>query len=371
VTARLLSLGTAVPRFSLAQSGVLDMIRAIRPDGTPHDRATDLLFARSRIDHRSMTILDEDPDSGVMSQSMFPRATSNAPHGPGVASRMERYERDAPPLAARAARDALHRANVTPGDITHVITASCTGFVAPGVDQHLCNDLGLRRDVHRLHLGFMGCHAALNACTAADAIARADVNARVLVCCVELCTLHLHYRDDVDAQVANALFADGAAAAIIAIASEHDALFDLIATGTHRIDDTADDMRWTIGDHGFNMHLSPDVPQRIRAGVGDWIGEWLHGAGVKRGMIDHWAIHPGGPKILTAARDGLGLDDDALTPSTEVLRAHGNMSSPTTLFILERILECARPGAWCVAIAFGPGLVMEACLLRRSTRDAH
>jgi len=227
------------------------------------------------------------------------------------------------------------------------------------VDAHLIESLGLDRGVARTHVGFMGCHGALNGLRAASAYAKADPTARVLLCAVELCSLHFAYGWDEEMLVANTLFADGAASLVL---GGEAAGWKVAASGSYFMPDSRDAMTWAIGDHGFRMTLSARVPELIEANLHGWLTSWLSEHGVVLADVGSWAVHPGGPRILDAVEASLDLPADALAISRETLREHGNMSSPTVLFILERMMReaAARP---CVALAFGPGLVVEAALL--------
>jgi predicted naringenin-chalcone synthase len=267
-------------------------------------------------------------------------------------------------LAYQAGRQALDRSGLSAGDITHLVTVSCTGFAAPGMDTGLIKSLGLCRTVQRAHLGFMGCHGALNGLQVTRAIAGADPAAHVLLCAVELCSVHFQYNWEPDQSVPNALFADGAAAVVggPAGATSADA-WQVAATGSCLFDDTEDDMTWHIGDHGFEMKLSRRVPDLLGAHLRPWLEKWLGQNCLQLDDIGSWAVHPGGPRILSAVEESLDLPRGALAVSREVLAECGNMSSPTVLFILDRLRsrQALRP---CVALGFGPGLVAEAALFR-------
>ena len=295
-------------------------------------------------------------------QSFFPSAGEESDRGPTTQQRMERYAREAAPLALAAARQALAEAGVPASRITHLITVSCTGFAAPGVDIALIKTLHLPFTVGRTHVGFMGCHGALNGLRVALSVVNADPTARVLLCAVELCSLHFQYGWDPQKAVANALFGDGAAALVAASAerTSQDA-WRMVTSGACLFPDSEDAMTWRIGDHGFEMTLSPRVPSLIAEHVGPWLGSWLTGQSLTVPQIRSWAIHPGGPRILSAVADCLHLPDSAIAASNEVLAEHGNMSSPTTLFILDRLRRDGAPRP-CVALGFGPGLAIEAAL---------
>jgi predicted naringenin-chalcone synthase len=277
---------------------------------------------------------------------------------------MRHYVEHAGPLAALAARQALARAGLAPGTITHLVTVSCTGFRAPGADVHVIKELGLPPTVARTHLGFMGCHGALNGLRAARAYVEADPAARVLLCAVELCVLHYHYAWDPQKMVANALFADGAAAVVgVPGAAAPAGCWRLDANGACLFPDCEDAMTWTVGDHNFEMTLSKRVPGLIGEGLRPWLESWLAGCGVALGGVRSWAIHPGGPRILSAVEEALRLGREDSAASRAVFAEFGNMSSPTVLFILERLRSLGAPRP-CVALGFGPGLAAEAALLR-------
>jgi predicted naringenin-chalcone synthase len=208
----------------------------------------------------------------------------------------------------------------------------------------------------------MGCHAAINALAVARSICRSDESACVMVCCVELCSLHLGYGWSMDRVVANALFAD-AAGAVVVSNSDDARQWEIVETASVVLPESQSQMTWTITDHGFAMTLSPDVPKLVESHVGAWCKAWLGESASSIDKVNHWAIHPGGPKVLTAAARGLAIEESHLATSQQVLRDHGNVSSATVLLILDRLR--AASGS-CVSLAFGPGLVMEGLLLRRA-----
>ncbi len=281
--------------------------------------------------------------------------------GPTTGQRMEHYARLAPPLALRAAEDALAGAGVPAASLSHLITVSCTGFLAPGLDRVLIEGLPLRRTVQRTHVGYMGCHGALNGLRVASAFAA--TGATVLLCAVELCSLHYHYGLEPQKLVANAIFSDGAAAVVgVPAARAEPGAWRVLASGSCLVPDSAEAMTWTIGDHGFEMTLARHVPALVHRHLRPWLEGWLLENGMALAEVGSWAVHPGGPKVLDAVEQGLNLPADALAVSREVFRSHGNMSSPTILFILQRLRQrgAARP---CVALGFGPGLMVEVALL--------
>jgi predicted naringenin-chalcone synthase len=279
---------------------------------------------------------------------------------PSTAERMARFEAEAPALATRTiARLPIEAERER---ITHLVVASCTGFVAPGLDQLIVAACGLSPAVERTLVGFMGCYAAVSALRLAHHFVRSEPAARVLVVTLELCTLHLQEAVGLERALAMMLFGDGCAAALVSADEAGLALADFRAA---TIADTAGAITWRIGDAGFEMRLSREVPARIcealaaERALGD-AGGLLRGREPQ--AFDHWAVHAGGRSILDAVESGFGLAPCALGVSRDVLRDHGNMSSSTLMFILKRILEANGPDARRgegLAMAFGPGLAAE------------
>ena len=270
---------------------------------------------------------------------------------PPTSARMTLYAEAAPRLAL-AAISAL-RQQVALDGITHLVVASCTGFTAPGIDQIIAADLGLE-GVERTLVGFMGCYAAVAALRTAHHIVRSEPAARVLVVTVELSTLHLQPDDTLEPLLAMLQFGDGAAAALVTAEASGFAIERPFAV---TLPDSAELIRWAIGDTGFAMHLSGEVPGRIgRALLEPALRATIAPDGVA--AIDAWAVHAGGRSILDAVQQGLDLPPDALDTSREVLRRFGNMSSATLMFVLKDLL--GKPDAMTgVAVAFGPGMAAD------------
>ena len=296
---------------------------------------------RSGIDHRWSVLGDE--------ATLEPGHFYTSEHQPTTAERMAVYAREAPKLALKAIA-ALPEL----GEITHLVVASCTGFVAPGIDQIIARALGLPGDVERVVVGFMGCYAGVTALRTAGHIVRSQPDARVLVVAVELCSLHLQADAGLESTLAMAQFSDGAAAAIVTAEGFGLALGDGFSGMLEESDSL---ITWTIGDTGFTMGLSGEVPARLAAALSEpaIAGKVVGGRPAEE--IGAWAVHPGGKSILDAVERAFALPQGALAESREVLRACGNMSSATILFVLEQIM--ARRPANGVALAFGPGLAME------------
>jgi len=323
------------------------------------ERALRVLYRRSGVRRRGSVALEGPPEAPTAG----PPFDGDDPAGPGTGARMAAYERHAPPLGCAAAAAALADAGIGPERVAHVVTVTCTGFMAPGLAVHLVRSLGLRSDVTRTQVGFMGCHGALVGLRTAAALAATTPGRAALVVAVELCSLHFQYGWDPGAVVANALFADGAGAAVVTTGrSGHGNAPVLAATGSWLAPGSEEAMTWRIGDRGFRMTLSPEVPALIRRDLRQGLEPWLEGQGLTVGDVGGWAVHPGGPRILTAVTEALDLDPTAVDISRSVLAEHGNMSSPTVLFVLDRLRSAGAPRPW-VALGFGPGLTTEAALL--------
>lgn len=377
---QLIGIGTAVPEFALSQTQVRDLFLA-QPDVAPLTaRIIRAAYDGSAIDRRHTVIDDLAGGDGI-----FIDAEHGAVRSPGTAARNERYAREAPRLSETAARRALRSAGVEPSEITHVVTASCTGFYAPGPEYRLVRDLALDPTVEREHIGFMGCAAAIPALRSAWRICTADPTATVLVACAEVCSIHIRSSPDPDQIVASAVFADGAAAAVV---TAREARFDggegagpspdrpswaLELTGftTALTTDGEQDMAWIIGDHGFEMTLTGNVPRIVGREVQAALAPVLE----RVGPVDQWVVHPGGRSILDRFEQAMQLDEGALQRSRRILRDYGNMSSATVLFILADLLRdpTAAHDERVLVTAFGPGLAVETATARvvpRRSADA-
>lgn len=384
------SIGTATPAHGISQIDAIKIAQTLCCDDERQSRLLSVLYRRSGVCYRYSValelpeepydsvvprLIDRDAHDGTITlatpnaakvsperQTFFPPAVSPDDCGPTTAQRMQLYERHAAELAADSVVQALDQSQFADTEITHLITVSCTGFCAPGLDVAIIKRCGLAPSVARTHIGFMGCHGALNGIRVARSIAESAPDARVLLCAVELCTLHQQYGWHPDRVVSNALFADGAAALVCASPVAKSRGPKVIATGSTILPDTEDLMGWRIGDHGYEMTLSPRVPAVIEETLEPWLRHWLRRQQLSIADINGWAIHPGGPKILQACGDALQFHRGELTTSQRILSEYGNMSSPTVLFILQRLLQ--EPDSLpCVLLGFGPGLTIEAALI--------
>ena len=339
-------IATATPPNDVHQA-FIDFARDSLPQPKAR-RVFDRMAERSGVSHRFSTFVPASESGPALDTDGFYRRGAF----PGTAARMARYERDATGLAVQAVE------RLAPGAVTHLVVASCTGFTAPGLDQRIADALALGGTLQRTLVGFMGCYAAVPALRiAADAV-RADPAARVLVVALEMCTLHLQETTDLETVLSFLIFGDGAAAALVTAEPHGLALHAFHAV---TVPNTQDLITWRIGDQGFDMHLSGQVPGAIttalRAEADRNDGEGIL-AGQHPDEVALWAVHAGGRSVLDAVEQGLRLPGDALSTSRGVLNDVGNVSSATLGFVLERMLADERTGPG-IAMAFGPGMCAE------------
>jgi len=314
----------------------------------------DRMLEKSQIEHR-WSSLRPSPDmtTSLIGNKVFYRIGDF----PKTAERMRAYESQAFSLAVQAC-ERLGLAE-QPGEVTHIVITSCTGFSAPGLDLQLVQHFGFSPSVERTIIGFMGCYAAINGLKLARHIVRSEPKAKVLLLSIELCTLHFNETDDLEQILMFLLFADGCAAALISAEPEGlelESFYASVIPGTEHL------MSWHIRDFGFDMVLSGDVPRSVHRALRSNSAQVLSGA--TPAEIDMWAVHPGGRTVLDAVEAAYGLGADALAHSRAVLRDYGNMSSATVLFVLKAFLEEKRANQRGCAMSFGPGLTAETLLFR-------
>lgn len=366
----ILALGTAVPAHCVQQSDFAHWLATAFPDQPATARWLRSLFAHAGVETRYSCLADyaQPPTSS----RFFPGQPCEL--SPTTAERMVIYEREAPLLGRAAADQALAEFATTTGttlaeakaSITHLVAVSCTGFFAPGLDLALARELELSSTLGRTLIGFMGCSAAFNGLRTAAQIVHGQPGARVLVVCVELSSLHVQPHLDREQLIAASLFADGAAAAVVgSAAAEQPGLFFLEEFHTTVKPHTRDQMVWQIGNHGFTLHLSPQIPQHLAEVAPAAVQQLTPDASPR-----FWAIHPGGPAILDQLAAVLALAPEQLAVSRAVLRQFGNLSSGTILFVLAELrrhlaaqLQSDVPHSG-LAMAFGPGLTLEMARLR-------
>ena len=354
---KIISIGTAVPAYRHQQQDILQFMQRIYSFSDADKRKLRFLYSQSGIDTRYSVV--GDYSRPLPEWKFFPHAENIEPF-PSLEQRMTWYHRFAAPLSIDAIRHCLE-GKIKNEEVTHLITVSCTGMSAPGLDLQLMELMELPRNIYRTSVNFMGCYAAIHALKTADAICRLDTHAKVLVVCTELCTLHFQREPTIDNIASSLLFSDGSAAALV-VGDEHrskgihlrDFYSEILPKGKN-------DMAWELSSTGFLMTLSGYVPDLIEEDFEPLVGRALEHAGVLRESIHHWCIHPGGKKILDVIRKSVPLTEAQLQSSYQVLKEYGNMSSATILFVLKRIMQKAElaPSEPVFAAAFGPGLTME------------
>lgn len=356
--AAILAIGTAVPPHQMEQPALGEWVAETLKAPPSLRRWLRHLYQLSGIERRYSCL----PDGAELHlDSRFAPGRARA-ETPTTAERMAIYERESVLVGSAAAQRALAAADepLVAETVTHLIVVSCTGFFAPGLDLAIARRLGLRPTVQRTLVGFMGCAAAFNGLRLAAQIVAGQPAARVLVVCVELCTLHIQSGDDRINLTVASLFADGAAACLVGAPRERGHLFAINSFFTAVKPDSEGAMAWQIGDHGFVMNLSPQVPRHVSEIAWPALSTLLDG----RPRPEFWALHPGGRAILDRLAEVFELNAEQAAASYNVLRHYGNMSSATVLFVLHELLERLQAANSSepvdgVAVAFGPGLVTE------------
>jgi predicted naringenin-chalcone synthase len=350
-TAFINRIATAVPPHDVHQA-FIGFATGMIPEGTMRN-----LFRRmarlSGIEHRYSFVQPIASADGVWNDAEKVYEPGNFPV---TARRMKFFESFAPQLA-RQALDKLALSDEERRGVTHVIVTSCTGLYAPGLDFEVVNHLGLNPSVERTMIGFMGCYAAINALKSAHHIVRSEPAARVLVLNLELCSLHFQETSELEQVLSFLVFADGCAASLISAEPKGLAIDSFLAL---TIPGTSHLITWRIGEVGFDMFLSGQVPGEIGSALRQLGTQITRGADPL--AIDLWAVHPGGRSILDSVDKGLALPAGALGFSRSVLARYGNMSSATVMFVLADIMRQAQSGQQGCAMSFGPGLTAETML---------
>jgi predicted naringenin-chalcone synthase len=353
-------IGIASPSYSFPQNRILEfMIDAHKLNSNETSRLKKL-YALSGIENRSSVL----PDFGAERDNYsFFGSTPNL--FPSTCKRGAIYEKEAIGLGIRAV---AHLKEQIPAlklnSLTHLITVSCTGMYAPGLDIDLVEKLYLNKSIERTCINFMGCYGSFNALKTADYICRADKNAKVLIVDVELCTLHFQKENTLENWLANSLFGDGAAAMLVVPDENYSGKgFRLMTFYNELVLEAKDEMAWRIGDTGYKMCLSSHIAKNIKKNITRVTDMLIEKAGLNLTDISGFAIHPGGRRILEVCEEALETCL-CLKHSFEVLRQYGNMSSVTVLFVLQRFLQETKSGEYIMSFAFGPGLTFESMVLQ-------
>lgn len=357
----ILGLATANPPYEVSQNEIQERILEIFSFDSHQEQQVKNLYKNSGIHKRHLVIPDfkKNRSEWHFWGSDFPKIV------PGTTKRNELYKKEAPLLAHQAAQKAIQAWGGDPSTITHVISASCTGTVIPGIEFSLVDSLGLQRTVYRLGINFMGCFGAIKGLEVGNAFAKANPNSRILLVCTELCSLHLQTELNYDNLLASSLFADGAAAAVIGCNPKRgeSPLWEIVKHYSFGLENSVKYMGWEASDHGFLMRLSDSVPRIIARYIRPFTEAFMK-PHVEASDCD-WAIHPGGKAVLQVIEKKLGLEEWQTQASWNTLANYGNMSSATFLFVLDALSRQAGIKQWTVGLGFGPGLSMEGILLHR------
>ncbi|MEO1254383.1 MAG: type III polyketide synthase [Bacteroidota bacterium] len=353
------TIGTALPENLADQNQIADfMVDHLNLDER-EEKKLRILYRASGIKQRYSVL--KDFSHNLNGQSFFKEDAAF----PSAKPRMLIYQEHAIKLAFQASERAIQSASISKDKITHLVAVSCTGMYAPGLDIELIDKLNLETSTQRTSINFMGCYAAFNAMKTAQNIVSANPSANVLVVCVELCSIHLQDKTDDESILSNAIFGDGAAAMIVGSKPSYGSL-EMSSFYSDLALDGRKEMGWYIGDHGFEMKLSSKVPDVIKEGIGELTNRLLEKIELGIEDIEFFAIHPGGKRILDVIESKLDIPKQKNLPARDILKNHGNMSSPTVLFVIKSIqdkLTKEDDGKHILSFAFGPGLTLESAVL--------
>lgn len=357
----IVGIGTANPVYKQSQTKTAELVATVLQLKPAEKRLLKSIYKATGIEHRHSVLNDYAKIPGEF--EFFPNDANDS--FPSTAARMKIYQAHALTLALAAIEDCLGARDKSV--ITHLITVSCTGMYAPGIDIELVQQLNLRSSTKRTCINFMGCYGAFNAIKLANDICKADAQATVLIVCVELCSIHFQKNSNLDNMISNAIFADGAAAFLIQAHPSQQTYLSLTDFHCELIPQTSQEMAWHVADSGFDIVLSSYVPEVIESGIAAFTQTLLNRSGFQLNDIGFFAIHPGGVKILEACEQSLNISAEKNKYSYQVLREFGNMSSATVGFVLKAIwrdLKAQDNGQAIFSCAFGPGLTLESMLLQ-------
>lgn len=359
--AKIISIATEVPAHQHTQQHLLEFMEGAYDADEKQKRILGYLYRHSGIDTRYSII----PDYTLPMEEwqFFPRSRDLEPF-PTLEQRMNWFHKHALPLSLKAATKCIDGI-ISKDEITHLITVSCTGMSAPGLELDLMEAMELNATTTRTAINFMGCYAAIHGLKMANDIVTSAPHSKVLVVCTELCSLHYQKTFTEDSIMAPLLFGDGSAAVLVC--GDHDPHPGITLTSFYAeiLKDAKNSMSWNLSSKGFVMTLSADVPELFRTDIGPLKDRAIAKAGMAEDAIKYWCIHPGGKRILEAIGAGLSLTDEDLAASYKILRKYGNMSSATILFVLKDMWNMLMndTGAHIFVTAFGPGLTMESVVM--------
>lgn len=357
------AIGTANPRYKRSQQEAAELVASGLHLKPAERRLLKAIYKATGIGYRYSVLSDYGKEPGQF--EFFPN-DPNEPY-PTTAQRMQIYKNHAIHLALDAIANCFAGIDHEKSQLTHLITVSCTGMYAPGIDIEIVQQLGLSSSIKRTAINFMGCYGAFNALKVADVICQSDPNAKVLIVCVELCTIHLQKSMKTDNMIANAIFSDGAAAALVQAKPNTHTYLSLQHFYCDLVPQSTKEMAWQIADNGFDIVLSSYVPEVIKTGIPRFMQTLLQKNTLTSSDIDFYAIHPGGLKILEACEKALNITKEQNRYAYDVLNNYGNMSSATILFVLKAILHDLKKNDHqknIFSCAFGPGLTLESMILK-------
>jgi predicted naringenin-chalcone synthase len=360
--AKIISIATAVPAYKHAQKDILTFMQDVYALPEKENRVLKFLYDHSGIDSRYSAI----PDYSKAFESSKFIPTNKQEVFPLLEERMGIYEKVALDLSVEAIAK-LIEGHIPAKDITHLITISCTGMSAPGLDLQVMEALQLASTIFRTSINFMGCYAAIHGLKMAKMICDSTPNANVVVVATELCTLHFQKEYSEDNAASSLLFADGAAAVFVSNTIQNKQSLQMDGFYATVANKGKDDMAWELSSRGFLMRLSSYIPQLIESDVEALVAAALTANKYNKEDITHWCIHPGGKRILDLIEKKLALPTEALKASRAILNEYGNMSSPTVLFVLKELMEASNEAkVKMMGMAFGPGLTMETFFVSRA-----
>jgi predicted naringenin-chalcone synthase len=359
------AIGTSNPENRFTQDQIFQFMKDAHQLNPQNSRRLEKLYHVSGIDYRHSVLNDFGKDRG--DYDFFGNELGLEPF-PSTAKRGAIFESHALNLSLTAIENCTKQLkNFDKKKISHLITVSCTGMYAPGLDIEIVEKLGLNPFVERTCINFMGCYGAFNALKVADYICRAQPDATVLIVDVELCTLHFQRENTLDNWLANSLFADGASAVVVQHEDyAEEKLYNIRSFYTEVITEARNEMAWKIGNHGFEMQLTNQVSKQIKLGIRKVADKLLKKANLAFDEIGSFAIHPGGRKILEVCDEVFSLSAVQNEPAYQVLKNFGNMSSTTVIFVLDELskkLKAKKSEEQIMSFAFGPGLTFESMVL--------
>ncbi|MEO6188627.1 MAG: type III polyketide synthase [Ginsengibacter sp.] len=360
---KIISIATSVPEFKHEQEDILKFMQRVYALNEVDKRKLKFLYHQSAIQTRYSVIPDYSENA---SDWKFYQATENLEPFPSLELRMKWYNKTSTPLSIKAIESCISN-KISKDEITHLITVSCTGMSAPGLDLRIVEDMNLSKSIFRTSINFMGCYAAIHGLKLADALCSKDKNAKVMIVCTELCTLHFQRENTIDNIASSLLFGDGCAALLVTNDSNISEGLTIKNFYSEVAFKGKKDMSWELSSSGFLMTLSGYVPGLIEQDFNSLLNNALENAGMKKDAISYWCIHPGGKRILSSIEKSIDISPAQLKESYKVLNNYGNMSSPTIIFVLKEIMDSIAgvkdKKANIFGAAFGPGLTLETFLL--------